>query len=212
VLSASAPLYGRAQVLFEVRPLGASHLRAAFRGRTAIDLVRLYTAWGGIPRYWELAVDAGRDVVEQLDALVLDPLGPLHDEPDRLLLEELPPAVELRPLLDVIGSGAHRVSEIGARLGRPATSLSRPLVRLQELGLLRRETPFGEEAAARPGELPPRPRRDGVGRALPVAPARARARGRRAGPVGARGSMVAREPARVGRGQPERERLEDPRR
>lgn len=144
-LSSSAPLYGRAQVLFEVRPLAASHLRGAFGARSATDLCRLHAAWGGVPRYWELAVDAGRDVVAQIDALVLDPLGPLHDEPDRLLLEELPPAVELRPLLDAIGAGAHRVSEIGARLGRPATSLSRPLLRLQELGLVRREVPFGED-------------------------------------------------------------------
>jgi hypothetical protein len=76
--------------------------------------------------------------------LVLDPMGPLHREPDRLLLEELPPAASLRPLLDAIGSGANRLSEIAGRLSLPATSLSRPLGRLMELGLVQREVPFGE--------------------------------------------------------------------
>jgi DNA-binding transcriptional ArsR family regulator len=80
--------------------------------------------------------------------LALDPSGPLHREPDRLLLEETPPAVALRPLLDVIGAGAHRLSEIAARLSQPATSLSRPMARLMDLGLVRRETPFGEPEKA----------------------------------------------------------------
>jgi DNA-binding MarR family transcriptional regulator len=50
-----------------------------------------------------------------------------------------------RPLLDAIGAGAHRVSEIAGRLGRPATSMARPLDRLLGLGLIRRELPFGED-------------------------------------------------------------------
>jgi uncharacterized protein len=144
VLSAAAPLYGRAHELFEVKPLPAAELRRAFGTRSLVEVCELYTAWGGIPRYWELAAEAGRDVARQIDRLVLDPLGPLHTEPERLLLEELPPAVELRPILDAIGLGAHRVTEIGSRIGRPATSLARPLQRLQEMGLVRRETPFGE--------------------------------------------------------------------
>lgn len=52
-------------------------------------------------------------------------------------------ALPVRPLLDAIGGGAHRLSEIAGRIGRPATSLSRPLQRLQGMGLVRRETPFG---------------------------------------------------------------------
>lgn len=97
-----------------------------------------------MPRYWELAADLGGDTGRRVDALALDPLGPLHREPDRLLQEEMPSAVEVRPLLDAIGGGAHRVSEIGGRVGRPATSMARPLTRLVEMGPVRRETPFGE--------------------------------------------------------------------
>ncbi len=84
------------------------------------------------------------DLRDSVDSLVLDPLGPLHEEPNRLLLEESPPAITLRPVLDAIGAGAHRVSEIAGRIGQSATSLSRPLTRLQELDLVIREIPFGE--------------------------------------------------------------------
>lgn len=144
VLSADAPLYGRASELLEISPIGASYLAQVFPSRDAAERVQLYTAWGGVPRYWELAREVDGDVETQVERLVLDPLGVLHREPDRLLLEELPPAVETRPLLDAIGAGANRVSEIAGRVGRPATSMSRPLDRLMGMNLVRREVPFGE--------------------------------------------------------------------
>ncbi len=144
VLSGDAPLFGRAKAILEIQPLPPVHLREVFRAEDGLNQVEIYTAWGGIPRYWELAREIRGDVVSQVEHLVLDPLGPLHREPDRLLLEEIPSALETRPLLDAIGAGAHRVSEIAGRLGRPATSMARPLDRLVGLGLVRRELPFGE--------------------------------------------------------------------
>jgi uncharacterized protein len=45
--------------------------------------------------------------------------------------------------LSLIGQGCHRLSEIAGRIGKPATSLSRPLQRLVNLGLVHREVPFG---------------------------------------------------------------------
>ncbi|HEY3354164.1 MAG TPA: ATP-binding protein [Polyangia bacterium] len=144
VLSSTAPLYGRAREALDLGPIGPEHLAKALGVTTAVAAVEAWTAWGGVPRYWELALSARGPTPARVERLVLDPLGPLHREPDLLLLEEVPPATEVRPLLDAIGAGAHRVSEIGARVGRPATSLSRPLERLVAMGLVRRETPFGE--------------------------------------------------------------------
>ncbi len=144
ILSADAPLYGRAQEILQLRPLDPTFLTQAFRTRKGIQLVQHFTAWGGVPRYWELAVEASSNPLSAIEQLVLNPLGPLHREPDRVLIEEVPTALEVRPVLDAIGLGAHRVSEIAARVGRPATSISRPLERLVAMGLARRETPFGE--------------------------------------------------------------------
>jgi AAA+ ATPase superfamily predicted ATPase len=144
VLASDAPLFGRAREIFEVRPIEAFHLSEVFPSASRIGLVEAFTAWGGVPRYWELAVKTGGSVEDQLENLVLDPLGSLHREPDRLLIEEIPPALETRPVLDAIGAGAHRVSEIAGRLGRPATSMWRPLDRLIGMGLVSREVPFGE--------------------------------------------------------------------
>lgn len=143
ILDGGSPLYGRATQAFALRPLRAGYLGDVFPRAAPSDLVRAYAAWGGMPRYWELAEPFGVDIAAAVDALVLDPAAPLHDEPDRLLQAELPAAMALRPLLDVIGNGAHRVSEIAGRLGRPASSLAGPLASLVEMGLVRREIPFG---------------------------------------------------------------------
>ena len=144
VLSASAPLYGRAQEILPLAPLEATWLQKVFPRQSLKSQIEAYSAWGGVPRYWELAADEAGSLMNVIDRLVLDPLGPLHREPDRLLLEEIPSAVELRPILDAIGSGAHRLTEIAARTGHKATSMSKPLARLLEMDLIYRETPFGE--------------------------------------------------------------------
>jgi AAA+ ATPase superfamily predicted ATPase len=148
VLDARAPLYGRAKVLLDLQPLALRWVQAALRPSSHVELVEHYAAWGGVPRYLELAGETAGAVADRLDELVLDPLGPLHREPDRLLLEEIPSALEVRPVLDAIGGGAHRVSEIAGRLGRPATSMARPLDRLVGMGLVRRDVPFGSPERA----------------------------------------------------------------
>jgi AAA+ ATPase superfamily predicted ATPase len=144
VLSHAAPLFGRAKVVVDLRPLAPAYLATAFGKLSEIALVEHWAAWGGVPRYWELATARRGTARDRLIDLALDPLGALFSEPDRLLLEETPPAIEVRPILHAIGAGAHRVSEIGGRLGRAATSLGRPLDRLLGMGLIRRDVPFGE--------------------------------------------------------------------
>lgn len=146
VLSHEAPLYGRARVTLDLAGLAPEHLRLAFGRLSPSALVEHWAAFGGVPRYWELAAKRSGSARDRVLALALDPLGPLFAEPERLLLEEMPPAVELRPLLDAIGAGAHRLSEIAGRLGRPATSLGHALDRLIGMSLVRREVPHGEPA------------------------------------------------------------------
>jgi AAA+ ATPase superfamily predicted ATPase len=143
VLDASAPLYGRADELIKLLPIPIGYMSLALGIKSAREVVENYSIWGGVPRYWELVGNRSGSLFEKIDALVLDPMGPLNEEPLRLLLEEDPPAIHLRPILDAIGLGASRLSEIGSKVGQPATSLGRPIQRLLSLDLIEREVPFG---------------------------------------------------------------------
>ena len=142
VLDASAPLYGRAREILQLRPLSVPWLARALSLSEPRKIIEAYALWGGIPRYWELAADYA-DTWQAAADLVLDPMGVLHNEPKRLLLDDVRDTAQAASILALVGSGCHRLSEIAGRLGKPATSLTRPMQRLLELGLVRRETPFG---------------------------------------------------------------------
>ena len=126
VLDRSAPLYGRATEILKIAPLTAGWIGEALSIDDSCDAVTAFAHWGGVPRYWELAKEyAG--LAEAARSLVLDPLGVLHEEPGRLLLDDLRDTTQAASILSLIGRGCHRVSEIAGRLGKPATSLGRPL-------------------------------------------------------------------------------------
>jgi hypothetical protein len=142
VLDRTAPLYGRATEILKIEPLPCGWVRKALRMAEDREAIEAFAVWGGIPRYWELAADYP-DRAAAIQALVLSPLGVLYDEPTRLLRDDLRDVAQAASILTLIGQGCHRMSEIASRLGKPATSLSRPLDRLLELGLVRRDQPFG---------------------------------------------------------------------
>ena len=142
VLGPSAPLYGRATEIMKIGPLGCGWVRKALRTKVDREAIEAFAVWGGIPRYWELAADYP-DREAAILGLVLSPLGVLYDEPARLLRDDLRDLAQAASILALIGQGCHRLSEIAARLEKPATSLSRPIDRLLELGLVRRDQPFG---------------------------------------------------------------------
>lgn len=143
VLSGTAPLYGRADMIMRLNPLPAGCLSEAFPDLSAIAAVEEYAVWGGIPRYWET-----RQRFDDLRSAVIETLfsttGLYYDEVNRLLLDDLRDLAQPISLLTLIAQGVNRPSELGARLGRKASDLYRPLNRLVSLGYVQREVPFSE--------------------------------------------------------------------
>ncbi|MBK9292056.1 MAG: ATP-binding protein [Bacteroidetes bacterium] len=151
VLEAASPLYGRADQILKLQPLSVYHLSEAL-GCSSHSAVEEYAVWGGIPRYWEVRLQS-KSIREAIVHNVINAKGLLFEEPYRLLIDDMRDIVQASTLLSLIGNGVNRVSEIAARTNKPATSLSRPLDKLIELGYIRREIPFGE---------PPRSSKKGI--------------------------------------------------
>jgi len=147
VLKANEPLYGRAAEIVPVKPLTFDWMRLAFPKVSAVERLRMWGTWGGVPRYWELQ----QGFKSLMDALQvhLAPLGVLRHEPDFLLMDDVGDVAQAATVLSFVGAGAHRVSEIAARMNRPATDLSRPLQRLTELDLIARDQPFDTDAGGK---------------------------------------------------------------
>lgn len=142
VLDSASPLYGRANEILNILPLNPGWISDALEC-THLQAVQEYSVWGGVPRYWEL-----RKEEESFEAavknIVFDRLGVLHEEPTRLFLDDMRESIQAFSILSVVGMGSNRISEIAARLNKPATQLSRPIDNLINLGYLKRETPYSE--------------------------------------------------------------------
>lgn len=147
-LAASAPLYGRASAQILLRPIGFCHISKFLPEKSTTERLEFFALTGGVPRYLQLA-SSYPSFKEALAALVLHPDGILHNEARQLLQEEIQTPNVCWSILNAIGSGANRISEIAARVGQPANKLTRYLDLLKDLHLVRRETPVLERNPAK---------------------------------------------------------------
>lgn len=143
-LNRSAPLFGRARKIIEVAPMSyRAFCKACGQNPVSKDAFVRFSLVGGVPKYWEL-VRRGQSSIALAEELFFGSAPALEFEPSRLLKDEgvtglTPPAV-----LEAVGRGAHKPSEIAARLGTPQTNLGRLFQVLLDSKLLERELPFGQ--------------------------------------------------------------------
>lgn len=142
-LHPAAPLYGRALLHLHLAPLSYRWFCKALRYR--IDDPRSFERFsltGGIPHYWKLLPRGS--VEAQTHQLYFEPTAILAEEPIQMIRDEGDIGVLPKAILDFVGRGVSKPSELAARLGTAHGNLSRPLALLLELGFLHRECPFGE--------------------------------------------------------------------
>lgn len=143
VLNERSPLYGRADCIMHLQPISVYYLGEALGIDDPVDIIRHFSVWGGVPRYWQMCQKEG-DFETSLKTLLLSPDGSLNEEPNRLLRDEMRDLMMSRSILSVVGAGANRLSEIASRVGKNATELTAPVRRLIDMGFIEKEIPFGE--------------------------------------------------------------------
>jgi AAA+ ATPase superfamily predicted ATPase len=124
-----------------IKPMRIAYLQQYLQTDPVQSIIE-YGTWGGIPRYWEIRKRA-KNYAESVKYNLLDNQGILSDEPERLFTDDMRTSVQAYSILALVGMGCHRISEIAARLNKPATQLTRQFQNLLDLGYLKRETPFG---------------------------------------------------------------------
>jgi len=108
-----------------------------------IESFMKYSITGGIPKYWEY-IDIKQGIIEFVDNMFFSDFSFLENEPYRILKDEKVKGVQAISILEAIGRGATKPSEIAKKLAIPQTSLGRPLQVLQDASIITRELPFGE--------------------------------------------------------------------
>jgi uncharacterized protein len=127
-----------------MRPMDyAAFCQACKQDPLAMDSFEKFGCAGGIPKYWEF-LESGQDAVEFAESLYFDFAPYMEQEPLRILRDEGVNGLNALAVLEAIGRGAERPSEIAARLGTAQTNLSRLLQQLLDASIVMRELPFGE--------------------------------------------------------------------
>jgi len=143
-LNRAAPLYGRAHKLLHVKPMDyAAFCQACGLKPADMASFEQFSLVGGIPKYWEFA-EKGADAIALAEALYFDFAPYMEQEPQRILRDEGVIGANAVSVLEAVGRGAERPSEIATRLGTAQTNLSRLLQQLLDASVLERELPYGE--------------------------------------------------------------------
>lgn len=143
-LSSHSPLYERADDIIHIRPMSYLHFCEA-KGiePSEKESFTRFSLVGGIPKYWEY-LDTAASLIDSVESLYFESGARLESEPERLMKDENLTGEQAKSLLELVGRGVHRPSEMASRLGIKQTSLSKPLESLIHASLLTREIPFGE--------------------------------------------------------------------
>ena len=142
------PLHGRFDWVEQYRPLdyydAARFLLAARRWQPR-DLLLAYGIYGGSGRYLS-AVAGEADLGRSVQSLLLDPLGPFHNEGDNLIRYErdIRDYANYNSVLAAIAAGASEWGEIANQAHLEKHVVAGCLERLQQLGWVTHERPFGE--------------------------------------------------------------------
>ena len=150
VLSHESPLYGRRSAQIKLLPFSFREFSDAFPAMAFEDSVRLYALTGGIPKYMEEFNGSTEfDFYKELKDKVLNANSMLYLEPEFLLKSDSAGNANQMTLLKTIAGGAHKMSEIAAKMEVRATDLSFYLKNLTDIGYIRREIPVTEKNPAK---------------------------------------------------------------
>lgn len=142
-LERGCPLYGRASVHLNLEPMSYQWFCRAlnYEPDSPLSFTR-FSLIGGVPHYWKLLPKGS--LIQQAEELYFQPSAILAEEPIHWLRDEGIAGTLPKALLDLVGRGVTKPSELAARLNTAQGNLSRPLALLLDLGFLRRELPFGQ--------------------------------------------------------------------
>ncbi|MBI5243963.1 MAG: ATP-binding protein [Elusimicrobia bacterium] len=144
LLDETAPLYGRSRLILNIGPMHyLDFCRALSLRKDAAVSFELFSMVGGIPKYWEL-VGSMRTPIQAAEALYFGYASYMENEPRRLLMDEQLSAGVPISVLEAVGRGAHKPSEIASRLGVPQTQMAKALYALLDCGFLCRDIPLGQ--------------------------------------------------------------------
>ena len=146
VLAYKAPLYGRRTAQMKILPFDFEDTCRYFKNFSDEDKALIYGIVGGTPQYL-LQMDDKLSISDNIKNTFLNPASSLYEEPENLLKQEVREPALYNAIITAIANGASRMVEISTKVGEDTSVCATYLKNLIALGLVQKETPYGEKAS-----------------------------------------------------------------
>lgn len=146
VLAYKAPLYGRRTAQLKIEPFDFFESCHYFKKLPNTDKAIAYGIVGGTPQYLE-QIDDNISIEENTKKIFLDPSSSLFEEPINLLKQEVREPAIYNAIISAIATGSTKMNEISNKIDEETSICSIYIKNLISLGIIKKETPYGEKAS-----------------------------------------------------------------
>ncbi len=144
VLSYKSPLYGRRTAQMKIEAFDFYESCKYLKGMPDEDKAYVYGIVGGTPQYL-IQINDKLSIEDNVKNTYLNPMSFLYEEPLNLLKQEVREPAIYNAIITAIATGHSRMSEISTKVGESTTVCSGYLKNLISLGIIKKETPYGEK-------------------------------------------------------------------
>lgn len=146
VLAYKAPLYGRRTAQFKIQPFEFREVCKYFTRLSGEDKALAYGIVGGTPQYL-LQLNDNLSMEDNIKNTYLNPVSSIYEEPHNLLKQEVREPAVYNAIVSAIATGASKLSEISTKVGEDTSVCATYLKNLISLGIVKKETPYGDSSA-----------------------------------------------------------------
>nr|WP_296831272.1 ATP-binding protein [uncultured Marvinbryantia sp.] len=148
VLGSQSPLFGRRTGQLHMKPFSYQTGAEFMEGFSDAEKLELYGAFGGTPLYLQ-QIEKNETFEENIKRAFLKNTSYLYEEPLLLLRQEVQEPGIYSAIIEAIARGYTKANEISTKIGEDAAKCLKYIKTLCELGILYKETPFGEKESSR---------------------------------------------------------------
>ena len=145
-LAYKAPLYGRRTAQLKVLPFEFRKACEYFKNFSDEDKALAYGIVGGTPQYL-LQLNDKMSIEDNIKNIYLNPVSTIYEEPNNLLKQEVREPAVYNAIITAIATGASKLSEISTKVGEETSVCAAYIKNLISLGIVKKETPYGESSA-----------------------------------------------------------------
>ena len=146
VLAYKSPLYGRRTAQIKILPFSFNEACRYLKNYSDEDKALAYGIVGGTPQYL-LQIDDRLSIEDNIKNTYLNPISFLYEEPTNLLKQEVREPAIYTAIITAIAVGASRMSDISNKVGEDSNICANYLKSLINLGIIKKETPYGEKSS-----------------------------------------------------------------